>query len=258
MAGEHAGHRQRMRERFRAQGLDGFAPHEMLELMLFYAIPQKNVNPLAHRLLERFGSLHGVLQASVEQLMQVEGMGEYAATLLSLFAHASRQLEISRNQELPRLFTKGVALEHCRRLVDGLKQEHFYVVCLNAQLEVIRDVLIARGTLDEVQAYPREVARVVLESNAHSVILCHNHPGGSMVPSQADLDLTGILGNLLSSMNVELIDHVVVGRGMALSMMDHGLLTKDVSSGMMVTRVADPESATRIRHMLIKRAERLR
>ena len=94
MAGEHAGHRQRMRERFRTQGLDGFAPHEVLELMLFYAIPQKNVNPLAHRLLERFGTLHGVLQASVEQLMQVDGIGETAATLLSLFAHSARQLEL--------------------------------------------------------------------------------------------------------------------------------------------------------------------
>ena len=258
MAGEHAGHRQRMRERFRTQGLDGFAPHEVLELMLFYAIPQKNVNPLAHRLLERFGTLHGVLQASVEQLMQVDGIGETAATLLSLFAHSARQLELSRNQELPRLTTKRSAMEHCRRLVDGLAQEHFYLVCLNSQLDVIRDVLIARGTLDEVQTYPREVARVVLESNAHSVILCHNHPGGSIVPSQEDVDLTGVLGSMLSSMNVALRDHVVVAGGMALSMVDYGLLTITSPDGRLINRVADSENATRIRHMLMKRAERLR
>lgn len=87
MAGEHAGHRQRMRERFLAGGLEGFADHEVLELMLFYAIPQRNVNPLAHRLLDRFGTLHAVLEAPVEELMKVEGVGQYAALLLSLFSH---------------------------------------------------------------------------------------------------------------------------------------------------------------------------
>ena len=95
MAGEHAGHRQRMRERFRAGGLEGFADHEVLELMLFYAIPQRNVNPLAHRLLDRFGTLHAVLEAPVEELMKVEGVGQYAALLLSLFSHAARRLEMS-------------------------------------------------------------------------------------------------------------------------------------------------------------------
>ena len=96
MAGEHAGHRQRMRERFLTGGLEGFADHEVLELMLFYAIPQRNVNPLAHRLLDRFGTLHAVLEAPVEELMKVEGVGQYAALLLSLFSHAARRLEMSR------------------------------------------------------------------------------------------------------------------------------------------------------------------
>ena len=96
MAGEHAGHRQRMRERFLCGGLDGFADHEVLELMLFYAIPQRNVNPLAHRLLERFGTLHAVLEASVADLMKVEGVGRHTALLLNLFSHAARRLEMSR------------------------------------------------------------------------------------------------------------------------------------------------------------------
>lgn len=109
MAGEHAGHRQRMRERFRAGGLEGFADHEVLELMLFYAIPQRNVNPLAHRLLDRFGTLHAVLEAPVEELMKVEGVGQYAALLLSLFSHAARRLEMSRENTGKLICNRGMA-----------------------------------------------------------------------------------------------------------------------------------------------------
>ena len=158
MAGEHAGHRQRMRERFLCGGLDGFADHEVLELMLFYAIPQRNVNPLAHRLLERFGTLHAVLEASVADLMKVEGVGRHTALLLNLFSHAARRLEMSREVKGEPIQTRGMAEKHAIRLLQGLKTEHFYVACLDGQMRLIADELIARGSIDEVQAYPRLVA----------------------------------------------------------------------------------------------------
>lgn len=144
MAGEHAGHRQRMRERFLAGGLEGFADHEVLELMLFYAIPQRNVNPLAHRLLDRFGTLHAVLEAPVEELMKVEGVGQYAALLLSLFSHAARRLEMSRENTGKLICNRGMAEKHAVRLLQGLRTEHFYAVCLDGRMQLIADELISR------------------------------------------------------------------------------------------------------------------
>lgn len=225
MSGEHAGHRQRMRERFLAQGLNGFAPHEVLELILFYAIPRQNVNPLAHRLIEHFGSLHGVLDAPVEELAKVEGVGQSAAVLLNLFSQVARQLEVSRGKELEKLENRFRAEEHCRRLLSGLKQEHLYAVCLNGQMQVICDVLVAKGTLGEVPAYPRLVAEIVLRHNAHAVVLCHNHPGGQVTPSQADIDSTFALSHLLAGLGVALADHIIVCGNQTLSMSASGCFT---------------------------------
>lgn len=252
MADEHSGHRQRMRERFRAQGLDGFAPHEILELILFYAIPRANVNPLAHRLIDRFGTLHGVLEAEAGELMKVEGIGENAATLLSLFAHVDRQLEQSRSAEKKRLRNRMDGKSHCLGLLAGLRQEHLYLVCMNAQLEVVQNVLIARGTLNEVPAYPRLVAEAALRANAHSVILCHNHPGGSVIPSQADLDMTAQLGQLLQSLDVLLTDHVIVAGEDALSLVECNFLQHEHSDCGLQPRVADPGGDLLIRNQVQK------
>lgn len=253
MPGEHSGHRQRMRERFLKQGLDGFAPHEVLELILFYAIPQKNVNPLAHKLLERFSSLHGVLDASVEELMGTEGVGEYAATLMSLFSRVAKRLEQSRAGERVVLRNRQMAEEYCIRLLSGLKQECFYAVCMNGQMQILGDALIARGSLSEVPAYPRLVADAVLRHNAHSVVLCHNHPGGSVIPSHGDMETTRCLGALLSGIEVVLADHIIVADGKALSMVGCGLMEQKVSGAGVFTNAADSAGEVRIRHELQKK-----
>ena len=247
MSGEHDGHRKRMRERFAAQGLDGFAPHEILELILFYAIPRANVNPLGHRLMETFGSLHNVLEADVKELMKVEGIGENAAVLLSLFGHVDRELAKSRGARRKTMRNRMEAQEHCLGLLAGLRQEHLYLVCLSPQMEVVQDALIARGSLTEVQAYPRLVAEAALRANAHTVVLCHNHPGGTPMPSQADLDMTAALGQLLQSLEITLADHIVVAGEEALSMVECGLLQHSCAADGMYTRVADPGGELRIR-----------
>ncbi|MCI6376184.1 MAG: DNA repair protein RadC [Clostridiales bacterium] len=255
MAGEHSGHRQRMRERFLRHGLDGFADHEVLELMLFYAIPQRNVNPLAHALIDRFGSLHGVLEASVEELSKVDGMGAYASAFLSLFSQVARRVEWSRAGERELISNRGMAERHCLRLLDGLREEHFYVVCLDGQMRLIKDVLIARGTLVEVPAYPRVVAEAVLRHNAHSVLLCHNHPGGSVVPSRQDVDMTRALLGLLQSIDVYLADHVIVAQGRALSMVGAGLIEQKKANDSVYTCVADSSAEVVIRARLEKQAK---
>ena len=247
MNGEHQGHRQRMRERFQAQGLEGFADHEALELILYYAIPRINVNPLAHRLMDTFGSLHAVLEADVKDLMKVEGIGENAAVLLSLLGHVDRRLEKSRSAQKKMLRNRAEAKRHCMGLLAGLRQEHLYLVCLNAQMEVVHSVLIARGSLNEVHAYPRMVAEAALRANAHAVILCHNHPGGSVVPSQADLDMTASLGQILHSLDVMLTDHIIVAGEDALSLVECGLLQHQSQDGGVFTRVADPGGELLIR-----------
>lgn len=240
MAGEHSGHRQRMRERFAKQGLDGFAPHEILELILMYAIPQKDVNPIAHRLVERFGSLHAVLEADVSELVKVEGVGEYAAALLSLFSHVDRQLQRSRSEQKKRLTNRADCCQYCLSLLAGLRQEHLYLLCLNAQMEILQTALIAKGSLSEVAAYPRVVAEAALRSNAHSVVLCHNHPGGSVIPSQQDLDMTAALGRMLQGLEIPLVDHVVVAGEEVLSMVECRLLLHEQRGSALISRVADP------------------
>lgn len=257
MAGEHAGHRQRMRERFQAHGLNGFADHEVLELMLFYAIPQRNVNPLAHKLINHFGTLHGVLEAPVADLVKVEGVGEYAATLLSLFSHAARRLEQSRENSGEPILNHRMAEKHALRLLRGLRLEHFYVVCLNGEMRLLADELISRGSIDEVAAYPRLVAEAVLRHNAHSVVLCHNHPGGSPIPSMQDVEVTRELGVMLSKIGVAMADHIIVAGNETLSMASCGLIIREQQYGRIVSRVADSAGETLIRAKLVRKRKEM-
>ena len=247
---EHEGHRERMRARFAKSGLEGFADHEVLELLLFYAIPRRNTNLEAHSLLKRFGSLHAVLDADVKSLKQVEGVGEGAATLITLFSQVARRLDMSRRAERREIKTRGQAQNHCLALLSGLRQEHFYVVGLSGQMKHLGDVLIARGSLSDVPAYPRLVAEAVLGLNAHSVVLCHNHPGGSLVPSRRDVEVTRQLNALLDGLSVALADHIVVAGGEALSMVACGLIEQRATDAGVLTQVADPGGEMLIRERL--------
>lgn len=255
---EHEGHRQRMRERFLKQGLEGFAPHEVLELLLFYTIPQRNVNPLAHQLLEKFGSLHNVLRAEPRQLCQTKGVGEYTATFLSLFGPVARYAQIEKAGERVSLSNRRQAEEYCVRLLEGERRETFYAICLNGQMQALFNALIARGSLSDVPAYPRLVAEAVLLHNAHSVLLCHNHPGGSLTPSQGDVEVTRQLGALLQGLEITLVDHMIVADGKALSMVACHLIEQEFSSFGAVSRVADPASEIRIRSQLLAQEKKER
>ncbi len=225
----HEGHRQRLRDRFLQDGLDGFAPHEILELLLCYAIPQRNVNPLAHALLLHFGSLHSVFEAMPEQLQEVEGIGPYAASFLHLMAPLGRRIELSRMGQKPSLQNPADAQAYCVHLLSGLHHEHFYLLALNAQMQLLGTVQIGKGSLSEVPAYPRLAVEAAIRHNAHSVILCHNHPGGSAIPSQADLNATSQLVNVLSGIDVPVMDHIIVAGGRAGSMVQMGYIIHDAA-----------------------------
>ena len=230
----HEGHRQRLRDRFLLDGLDGFAPHEVLELLLCYAIPQTNVNPLAHALLNHFGSLHGVFEATPEQLMQVEGIGPYAAAFLHLVAPLNRRIEFSRMGQKPVLKNRKDALSYCANLLSGLHLEHFYLLALDAQMQLLGAVLIGKGSIAEVPAYPRLAVEAAIKFGAHSVILCHNHPGGSTHPSDADLQVTYRLSDVLSGIDVLVLDHIIVAGSKTGSLTQMGYISHDIQPDAML------------------------
>lgn len=209
---EHGGHRERMRARYAQNGLEGFAPHEALELLLFYAIPRRNVNPLAHRLIRHFGSLAAVLEASPVELMQVEGIGETAATLLSTVLPLARYAQQERVSDAV-ITTYKDAKTYCRHLFSGRSDEVLYVICLDAQGRVLQAAPAITGTIDEIVIYPRTIVEVALRHRAHGVVLAHNHPSGISDPSDADLVTTDILQSALAAVDIALLDHVIYADG---------------------------------------------
>ena len=205
----HAGHRERVRQRFREQGLTGFAEHEVLELLLTYAIARKDVNPLAHELLAQFGSLAGVLEADESELLRVAGVGENTAALITLMPELFGYYQRSALGARPSVRNFAEAKAYCQSLFFGAHEEMVYVLCLDQSGRVIHPALLRRGTVNEVSIYPREVVEMVIRYHAHSVLLTHNHPSGSERPSQADIDATVRIAMALAAIGVTLTDHLI-------------------------------------------------
>ncbi len=220
----HAGRRKRIRARFREEGLASFAPHEVLELLLCYAKPRGDMNPVAHALLETFGSLKGVLEASPQQLMTVKGVGEEGATLLSLVLPLFRRYSMELAEERPRIASTEQARQYAQALLAGERTEHFYVICLGTNRSVLGRRLIAEGTVTEVAAYPRQVVETALNLGAQGVVLCHNHPDGHVEPSPEDIRTTHLLYGLLEALGISLLDHVIVAGDRACSLAERGEL----------------------------------
>jgi len=207
---EHSGHRARLRESFLARGLQGVHEHQILELLLTFAIPRKDTNPLAHSLIKRFGSLKDVLNANAYDLMQTEGIGESAAVLLSLVGQISRKKDQGREQN-PKLLNPDAAMRYCQDRYGENKYECFYVISLDVNRRVLYDEMISSGTLTETAVYPRLAVESALRHKAHSVILCHNHPSGDVRPSNEDIESTQMILNALSAIGIHLNDHIITG-----------------------------------------------
>lgn len=220
----HEGHRGRMRERFRRDGLEGFAPHEALELLLFYARARGDVNPLAHELLDSFGSIKGVLEARPEQLMTVKGVGEETATMLSMIVPLFRKYQECVCEERKLLCNRVTAEEYCKALLAGLRTERFYVISVSSAMTVLGRRAVGEGSLNEVPAYPRLVVETALNYNAFGVVLCHNHPGGVAEPSPDDVSATQNIEAVLRHLDIRLIDHIIVAGNSTFSMSMNDML----------------------------------
>ena len=219
----HAGHRERLRDRFiQDKGFDNFQDHEMLELLLFYARSRGDTNRLAHDLLDAFGSLKAVLEARPEQLMTVKGIGKEAAVLITMVVPFTRVWHRCVQATPGRIGNSRDAEHYCLSVLAGERTERFYVVSLNAQCNVLGRRKISEGSLSEVSAYPRMVMETALNYNAHSVLLCHNHPGGTCAPSAEDITSTLQLQRLLAGVSIILLDHIIVAGDKTYSMVQHG------------------------------------
>ena len=224
MASVHDGHRARRKAQFREHGLDVFTDHGALELLLFYALPQKDVNPLAHRLLNRFGSLEAVLSAPPEELESVKGVGEHAATLLTLLLPLVRRAHMQSAGSGVALCNPEQLGRYFRGLFFGVRQEVFYEACLDAKGKLLRCCKIADGSVNDVHVNMRCIVENALRCNASAVALAHTHPSGVALPSPDDNTTTLMACDALRTVGVELVDHIIVADGEFVSLRENGLL----------------------------------
>lgn len=221
---EHTGHRQRMRERFLRYGLDNFADHNALELLLSYAMPRKDTNPLAHRLLDTFGGLDGVFDASAQALLEVDGVGENTVALLRLMPELFRRYLIVKNSHSAILADSDAAGRYLLPRFFNCSTEVLYIVCMDAKMKVLDCRPVCQGDTVSVAVNIAQIVRIALGQNASAVLLAHNHTSGIALPSNEDVDVTMRIRDVLAQVGVTLTDHIVVAGDDFVSMADSGLL----------------------------------
>lgn len=205
-----AGHRQRIKDRFRAEGLDHFDEVHALELLLFYAIPQRDTKPLARALLDRFGSLPLVLEATQEELTAVDGVGENTATFLRLILATGRYY-MQRKTDRPVILDSTQACgEYLMSMFMGTRNETVYVLCLDAKCKVLSCQKVGEGSVNSANVPIRRIVEIAMGANATTVVLAHNHPSGVAYPSLEDRDTTERLAGALGALDIVLADHIIV------------------------------------------------
>lgn len=220
----HSGHRQRRREQFLQHGLDSFADHEILELLLFYAIPRQDTNPIAHELIKRFGSLEQVLAAPVEELAKSPGMGKYAATLLKLVPQITRRARASSVARERALDTSERIGAFFVEQFVAESSEIMYQLCLDAKGRMLSCHRIGEGDVSSVSLNMRKIVEIALRSNAALVALAHNHPSGVALPSQEDRIATRMAAETLDTIGVRLVDHIIVADDDFISLRQAGMM----------------------------------
>lgn len=218
----HDGHRERLKERFRSEGLDGFTEVQVLELLLFYCVPRKDTNEIAHALLEKFGTLAQVLDANLADLEKVPGMGSSSALFLKLLSAAGRRYQISRTESASILRT----IEQCGAYLQprffGRKHEAVFLLCMDAKCKVLTCKQVGEGSVNSAGVPIRRIVETALSANATMVVLAHNHPSGLALPSADDIRTTKRLAVALDTVEITLIDHLVFSDDDYVSMAQSG------------------------------------
>lgn len=220
----HEGHRARMRKRFRETGFDGFTEHEILEMILFYTCPRKDTNELAHTLINKFGNFAGVIEAEYDDLLSIKNITENTATLFKMIP---KFLPVYYNSR-----SEGVIFDSIDKMMRmfepyfvGLTHEEFRIACFDNNLRLLSNVLISSGTPNSSDVTMRTIVKEVLRTNASSAVICHNHPRCDTIASAADREATKNISHILSQLNVQLTDHIIVTEGHTLSLRQLGYMT---------------------------------
>ena len=206
----HEGHRERLRQRFLDEGLDGFNEINALEMLLFYINPRKDTNPTAHKLLDRFDSLYGVFSASVEELREVDGVGDNTAVFIKFLSELFKKIQKNKNDDSIQIVSPEIAAEVLIPEFKFETAEKLMLLCLDSNRRIIKCCEISRGVVNTVDLNQRLIAETALKFKSSSVILAHNHPGGNTNPSKEDISSTGIVAKALNIVGIQLADHIIV------------------------------------------------
>ena len=229
----HAGHRKRLRERYARSGMEDFAPHEVMELLLTYAIPRIDVNPMAHALIERFGSVAGVLDATEKELTEVKGIGLKTARFLKMLPEVFRHYQLSGYDDRETYDTVAKLGDHLRALYTGVTVERVFLILLDNSLKIKACIHLCDGSVNCSSLTVRTIAEHALRGNAAAVVLAHNHPRGLAIPSSADLEVTQTVECALETIGVPLLEHLIVTENSYAPILRHrkGLLRSSPKTG---------------------------
>lgn len=219
-----ADHRARLRERFLSGGPAAMPDYELLELILFRAVPRQDMKPLARRLLDQFGDFNRVITATPQRLQAVSGVGQAVITELKIVEAASQRLARARVLNRPVLSGWQALLDYCHTTMAHAETEQFRVLFMDRKNNLMVDEEQARGTVDHVPVYPREIMRRALELNASALILVHNHPSGDPTPSDADISMTRRICQAADSLSITVHDHIIIGKSREISFRSEGLI----------------------------------
>jgi DNA repair protein RadC len=211
-APHYHGHRNRLRARFREAGPDALADYELLELLLFRALPRRDVKPLAKALLAQFGSFAEVVAAPPARLAEVEGLGDAAIDEIKIVQAAANRFTRGEVKRRAVLSSWSSVLDYCRSSMAFSEREQFRILFLDKRNQLIADEVQATGTVDHTPVYPREVVKRALELSATAVVLVHNHPSGDPTPSRADIQMTKQIVDVAKPLGIEVHDHIIVGK----------------------------------------------
>ena len=225
------GHRERIKEKFLKNGIDGFAEYEILELLLTYCIPRKDTKPIAKELLNKFKSLDNVFKADFDKLSAIDGLGKNSIAFLKLIGDLPSiiykdELKNKKliDKETLKISNKDILLKYLRNKIGYEEIEKFYVLYLSSSNEVIEFEENSVGTLDRSSVYPREIYKKIINLNAKSVILAHNHPSDNIIPSKCDIELTNEIAKGLKNFGALLIEHIIITKNSYFSFLEEGLI----------------------------------
>jgi DNA repair protein RadC len=237
----HEGHRERLRERAIANGLESLQPHELLELFLFNFIPRKDTNAIAHELIDSFGSISQVLDAKIEDLLTIANMTRRAALALHSLPVIVKMYENDKNKPLKVLSTREAAINYMISEAKYLTKEQLYILCLDTNYKLMNDIILKSDSIDSVNVSIIDVTKAAMRTGCKKIILAHNHPSGSLLPSDDDVELTYEIIDALSYMEVEVLDHLIIAGDKYFSFEERGMLKRELRTGGSKRRAAEKD-----------------